>query len=95
MLDALKNPDIRHIYVYGGSSAAKTYSIAQALLIDGENNDYSSIVFRKEQASINDTIYNDFKEINDNFELGHTMQQFLIRMQNDKVIRFRGVDKIR
>ena len=57
-------------------------------------NNYSSIVFRKEQASINDTIYNDFKEINEFFELDHTMQQFLIKLNGtDKVIRFRGVDK--
>ena len=94
VLEALSNKDIRHIYVYGGSSAAKTYSIAQALLIDGEMNDYSSIVFRKEQASIGDTIYNDFKEINENFELEHNMLQFLIRLNGlDRAIRFRGVDK--
>ena len=76
ILDALSRKEIRHIYIYGGSSAAKTYSIAQALLIDGEMNNYSSVGFRKEQASINDTIYNDFKEINENFELEHTFQQF-------------------
>ena len=93
VIDALSNPDIRHIYLYGGSSAAKTYSVAQALLLDGEINDYSSIVFRKEQASIPDTIYNDFKEINDFFELEHSMQQFQIKMVNDQVIRFRGVEK--
>jgi phage terminase large subunit len=91
--DALSNPDIRHIYMYGGSSAAKTYSVAQSLLLDGEINNYSSIVFRKEQASINDTIYNDFKEINDRFELGHSMLQFQIKMINEQLIRFRGVDK--
>jgi len=93
LLDALSNTDIRHIYIYGGSSAAKTFSVAQSLLIDGEINDYSSIVFRKEQASIVDTIYNDFKEINEVFELEHSMQLFLIRMINEQVIRFRGVDK--
>lgn len=93
IIEALNNPDIRHIYVYGGSSAAKTYSIAQALLMDGENNDYSSIVFRKEQASINDTIYNDFKEIDNYFGLGHKMLLFQIKMKNDRLIRFRGVDK--
>jgi PBSX family phage terminase large subunit len=92
--DALNNGNIRHIYLYGGSSAAKTYSVAQNLFLNGEKNNYSSIVFRKEQASINDTIYNDFKEINDFFELDHKMQQFLIKMyESDNVIRFRGVDK--
>ena len=92
-MDALSNPDIRHIYTYGGSSAGKTYSIAQALLLDGEINDYSSIVFRKEQSSIPDTIYNDFKEINERFELGHKEQNFIFKLVNDRVIRFRGVDK--
>jgi len=92
VIDIFDKPEIRHLYIYGGSSASKTYSIGQALMIEGEKLDFSSIVFRKEQASIPDTIYNDFKEINDNFELDHKMQQFLIRME-DQVIRFRGLDK--
>ena len=93
LIDALNNPEIRHIFFYGGSSAAKTYSTAQALMLEGEINNYSSIVFRKEQSSIKDTIYNDFKEINEKFELDHVEQDFLIKLINGKVIRFRGVDK--
>lgn len=92
-MDALNNPEIRHVFTYGGSSAGKTHSAAQALMIDGEINDYSSIVFRKEQATIKDTIYGDFKEVNEVFQLEHKEQDFLIKMVNGKVIRFRGVDK--
>lgn len=94
VLDALQNPDIRHIYTYGGSSAGKTYSISQALMIDSEINNYSTMVFRKEQASIPDTIFRDFKEINDYLELDHQILLFQIRLNgSDNIIRFRGVDK--
>lgn len=92
ILDALKDPSIRHIYLYGSSSAAKTFTVAQTLMIEGENQNFSSIVFRKEQASIRDTIYNDFKEINESFDLGHELQQFVIKLVGGQVIRFRGLD---
>jgi len=80
ILDVLKDPEIRHVYIYGGSSAAKTYSLAQALMIEGEKQQFNSIIFRKEQASINDTIYNDFKEIDEKFELENKLQLFLIKL---------------
>ena len=91
--EALQNNDIRHIFVYGGSSAAKTYTLGQNLLLGAERDNYSCLVFRKEQASIPDTIYNDFREINDNFQLDHQMQEFKIKLVNGQIIRFRGVDK--
>lgn len=90
--EALNNEDIRHIYVYGGSSSAKTYTFAQSLLIDGELNEYNSIVFRKESATIRDTIFNDFKEIDSKLQLNHEFQEHLIKLPNNQ-IRFRGVDK--
>ena len=93
ILDVLKDPEIRHVYIYGGSSAAKTYSLAQALMIEGEKQQFNSIIFRKEQASINDTIYNDFKEIDEKFELENKLQLFLIKLASNNVIRFRGIDK--
>lgn len=92
VVDIFNRPEIRHLYIYGGSSAAKTHSVAQALLIEGENIEFSSIVFRKEQASIKDTIYNDFIEIDREFQLGHEFQEFKIKLPNN-IIRFRGVDK--
>lgn len=93
ILDVFKRPEIRHCYVMGGSSAAKTYSIAQALMIEGEMQQFNSMIFRKEQSSIPDTIYNDFKEINDNFHLDQDLMNFKIRLKSNNVIRFRGLDK--
>lgn len=92
VVDIFKRPEIRHLYIYGGSSAAKTHSVAQALLIEGENLEFSSIVFRKEQASIKDTIFNDFIEIDREFQLDHEFQEFKIKLPSN-IIRFRGVDK--
>lgn len=52
---------IRFIVLYGGSSSGKSYSVAQAILIqtllDGEN----TLVMRKVGASILKTIYEDFR----------------------------------
>ena len=80
--------------MYGGSSAAKTYSISQGLTIDGYANNYNSIVFRKEQSNIKDTIKNDFTEILESLNLSqaHQVQEFKINNVKGGVIRFRGLD---
>ena len=56
ILHYLKDNDIREIYVYGGSSSAKTHSILQALMIDGYYRNYSTLVYRKEQTAIKTTL---------------------------------------
>jgi phage terminase large subunit len=57
----MNDPSIRLIILYGGSSSGKSYSVAQLVLLytlyDGEN----SLVMRKVGASINKSIYEDFK----------------------------------
>lgn len=55
------NPKIRRITNYGGSSSGKTYSIVQAILIMTEYDGANTIVFRKVGATINTTIWEDFK----------------------------------
>lgn len=92
---ALNDIDLRHIYLYGGSSAGKTYSALQAMLLDQCEENYSTIVFRKEQTSIEDTIFNDVDEINDMLQLEMTKQESRLRYKLDdqNVMRFRGVDK--
>lgn len=61
LLKLLQDASIRLIILYGGSSSGKSYSAAQLILImtlyDGEN----TLVMRKVGASINKTIYEDFK----------------------------------
>jgi len=60
----LKNPLIRFIWMYGGSSASKTYTYVQsditALL---ENKDENVMVLRKYGVDIKDSIYSDYVKI--------------------------------
>lgn len=57
----MREPSVRFIILYGGSSSAKSYSAAQVILMmtmfDGEN----TLVFRKVGASIEKSIYEDFR----------------------------------
>lgn len=61
LLKYLNDATIRFIILYGGSSSGKSFSAAQAVLIqtlqDGEN----TLVMRKVGASISKTIYEDYK----------------------------------
>ena len=57
----MRESSVRFIILYGGSSSAKSYSAAQVILMmtmfDGEN----TLVFRKVGASIEKSIYEDFR----------------------------------
>lgn len=72
LMDAMSNPKIRFIYVMGGSSGAKTFTIAQALsfFATGKSRQ-SALVLRNESTSIDESIYTDFKTwFDDNPEMG-------------------------
>jgi len=62
--EAFNNVLIRFIWVYGGSSASKTYSVVQLqikTMLAGENE--NALVLRKYATDIKDSIYSDFKNI--------------------------------
>ena len=68
----LRNIHRRFIWCYGGSSSAKSYSVAQAIIIIAsliEGSD--TLVFRKVSATIDETIYKDFKNIIYSLNLEH------------------------
>jgi PBSX family phage terminase large subunit len=80
--------------VYGGSSAAKTYSIMQALSLCSYSNGYNVFTMRKHSNNIKDTIYADFKQFNKHLQpifQDITIIQNEIRSDQSK-IRFKGVD---
>ena len=85
--------NVRQIIVYGGTSAGKTFTIAQLLMIDGLNNKYSSAVFKKESTTIDSHVYNDFKTIRDKFKF-NPLFKFLRRIirYGKNEIRFFGLD---
>lgn len=53
----LRDPKIRFIYIEGGASAAKTFSILQCLIRDMFEHRYSALVFRRYHVHIRDTVY--------------------------------------
>lgn len=61
LLKYLQDITIRFIILYGGSSSAKTFSVAQVILIFTLWEGSSTLVLRKVATSIKDTIYQSFK----------------------------------
>lgn len=92
----LRDPRIRFIFVEGGSSAAKTFEISHALLLDQLEYNYSSLVFRRFNVHIKDTVYSSFKLAANSLDMinrFYKFQDFLIRsLVNTARVRFRGLD---
>jgi hypothetical protein len=92
--DAFKNPSIRNILVYGGSSAGKTHSIAQNMVYNSICEDNSAIIFRKESTTIKESIYADFKKIaslmNEDY-IFFTIQERSIKSNYSRFV-FSGLD---
>lgn len=93
--EALRDPAIRYINVEGGSSAAKTFTICQALCTDMYEFEYSTMVFRRFQINIVDSVYSSFKAAIKGLQMDdyYLAQQHLIKGEDEKSrIRFRGLD---
>jgi PBSX family phage terminase large subunit len=87
---------IRFIYAYGGSSASKTYTVVQLLVIRMlTQKDDNTMVMRKYGVDIKDSIYSDFTGIIEGWEL---KEHFICQTNYIKCkltgtyIRFRGLD---
>lgn len=88
------NKKYRYCFFYGGSSSSKTYSIVQAILLTTLDDGRNSLIFRKVQASIKKTIYNDFVEIIDKLQLQKFFKvlNYQIKCINGAKIDFLGLD---
>jgi PBSX family phage terminase large subunit len=94
--NAFDNLLIRFIWLYGGSSASKSYSVCQLILrkmLQFENE--NTMVMRKYAVDIKDSIYSDFKAI---IELWGLQDDFICQQNyiqckyTQSYIRFRGLD---
>jgi phage terminase large subunit len=96
LIDAMSNNQFRFIWLYGGSSSAKTYSIVQAILFDALQNGTDTIVFRKTDASIEKTVYKDFKTVIENWDMPDDFRILKspkqIRCSSGAIIDFAGMD---
>lgn len=59
--EAMRNEDLRYIFMRGGSSSGKSVSVAQAALIALVGNNESAIVLKKVGSGMEMTIYEEFK----------------------------------
>lgn len=95
LLPLLRDQAIRFIYVEGGSSASKTFTISQALLVTMFEMNISSLIFRRYHVHIKDSVYSTVDNA-----AGKLMVKELTRFQEDLIknlcgeskIRFRGLD---
>lgn len=62
--EAYDNEDVRFIFIYGGSSSSKSYSVVQkTITYMMEGSDNNSLIFRKFSTDIDNSIFQDFKTI--------------------------------
>ena len=96
ILDAFNDLSIRFIWIYGGSSSSKSYSVVQRQLIsmlEGKNE--NALILRKYSTDIKDSIYADFKNIISLWNLNEffTLQQnYILCNATGSFVRFRGLD---
>jgi phage terminase large subunit len=93
---AFLNLAIRFIWIYGGSSASKTYSVVQLIIIGMlENKDENTMVLRKYAVDIKDSIYSDFTGIIKSWGLDDyftCQQNYIVCKVTGSYVRFRGLD---
>jgi len=92
----LANPNIRYIFLYGGSSASKTFTYVQSdisALIANENENV--MVLRKFGVDIKDSIYSDYVKIIEDWGLSELFKcqiNYIECLETGSYIRFRGLD---
>lgn len=98
----MHDPSLRYIYLFGGSSAAKTYSLCQRLVLDCLVHGYNTLVTRKFSSDLDDSIYADIKNIirsspqDGGLDMGNRfeiLQKKITCKDNGAYIRFRGMDE--
>lgn len=91
----LSNEDIRYLFILGGSSASKTFSISQAEKFETYKTNNNTMILRKFSVDIDDSIFNDFKDISSRYGIENNFKFTKHLIRNNKsgsYIRFRGLD---
>lgn len=94
--EAYVNELIRFIFIYGGSSSSKTFTFVQRTImymLEGEHN--NTLIFRKYSTDIEGSIFQDFKNIIEDWELNEyfKIQKHYIKcLLTGSYTRFKGLD---
>ena len=92
---SLRDDAVRFIFLYGGSSSSKSYSIAQAIILECIQEGFNTMVYRKTGATISDSIYKTFWEAVKGLKLDAFFKpvEGQIRCFNGSYITFKGLDE--
>ena len=92
---AFENNSVRFIWLYGGSSSSKTFSVVQLQIITMFSENENALILRKYATDIRDSIFSDFKNIISAWNLNEffiIQQNFIICKLSGSYVRFRGLD---
>ena len=91
---ALVDDTLRFIFLIGGSSSAKSFSVAQVMLLFCLTHGYNTRVYRKTGATISDSIYKTFQEAAKSMGVYKLFQfkENKIECINGSYITFSGLD---
>lgn len=94
LLKYMNDESIRFIVLWGGSSSSKSFSVAQTILIQTLHDCENTLVMRKVGASIQKTIYEDYKVAAKALGISHLFRFKInsISCVNDAKIDFSGLD---
>lgn len=95
LLADFDNEAIRYIYLYGGSSASKTFTVVQLLVVRLLYLKENTMVIRKFGVDIKDSIYSDFVGIINDWGLAEHFKiqiNYIECLLTGAYIRFRGLD---
>lgn len=95
VIDLIWNHAIRYIHIEGGSSAAKTFSICQAIVFYTISAKRNAVVFRRFHVHIKDTVYASFKSAIAKMQLTDQyifQEDLIIHKQTNAKIAFKGLD---
>lgn len=94
--DDIKNEAIRYIFLYGGSSASKTYTFVQLDIILKLTEAFdNTMILRKYSVDIKDSIYSDYTKIIEDWGLTEYFKiqiNYIECLSTGSYIRFRGLD---
>jgi len=94
--EVFNNNDVRYLFVYGGSSASKTYSYVQRTIVYMlEGKDNNSLIFRKYSTDIEGSIFQDFKTIIEDWDLTEyfkIQKHYIECTLTGSYVRFKGLD---
>lgn len=93
VMDSLNNEDLSYVFLYGGSSSGKTYSVVQAIVLSTLTDGADTLIFKKTSASISKSIYKDFVAAIKQLKVSQFFEIYShsIRCKNGGRIDFAGI----